>query len=343
MKEKRNTKKIVLIVLAVVAALIFLLLGSFAIYVDSLVDKLVDKGDNATSTVDTMLSIPTEPTESWDETTPTLPSQETTVPTIPAELIDVEDVINVMLVGTDEKGGGIRGRSDSMILCTIKVKEKTVCMTSFHRDTWVYIPDWWHDKLNAAYVYGGFELFKDTMEHNFGVQLDHILLMEFEHFAEVIDILGGVDVELEQREVNHLLQSYSAHNWQLSAGVNHLDGMQALAYSRIRAIDSNWQRNERQKQVLRSIFQAYCQKPIFELLDVTSQILPLIQTHDLEKDEVYNLLFTLMPMLSQCTIENYAFPKGGTFNDGLNADGIWVIEITDMQANRDYLAQIIGT
>ncbi len=344
MREKPKLKKTLLIILTVVLSLIALVVGAAALLLDYWVGLLAADPDMESVPVETVLSIPTEATESLPsgQTLPTLPSQETTMPTIPAEIIDVEDVINIMLLGTDEKEGAIRSRSDSIILCTIKVKEKKICMTSFHRDTWVYMPEWWHDKLNAAYAYGSYELFKETMEHNFGLQIDHILLMEFEHFEEVIDILGGVDIELEEREANYLRHAYAAYSWELTEGVNRLSGVQALAYSRIRAIDSNWQRNERQKNVLRSIFQAYREKPILELLDITSQVLPLIQTYDLEKDEIYNLLFTLAPMLTECTVENYAFPKQGTYNSGLNEEGIWVIEITDMDANLEYLEEIIG-
>ncbi len=344
MNKKRKLKKTLLIILAVVICLAVLVLGAAALIVNYWVEILTEPDANSVP-FETILSIPPESTESLPsgQTLPTLPTQATTMPTIPAQIMDVDDVINIMLLGTDEKEGAARSRTDSIILCTIKVKEKTICMTSFHRDTWVYMPDWWHDKINAAYVYGGYELFKETMEHNFGLQIDHILLMEFEHFEEVINILGGVDVELKEQEAHYLRHAYNAYNWDLKEGVNHLNGTQALAYSRIRVIDSNWQRNERQKTVLRSIFQAYREKPVLELLDVTSQILPLIQTYDLEKNEVYDLLFTLAPMLTNCTVENYAFPKYGTYNDGLNADGIWVIEITDMEANRAYLADIIGS
>ncbi len=342
METKRNSKRTILIVLAVICAVIILLLAGLALYVDHLIDELIKPSNNLEGSSTSFIpieSLPTESVESYPDA-PTINISNSTMPTVPAELIEVEDVINVLLLGQDALNGAVRSRTDSIILCSIHTKNRTISLTSFHRDTWVTIPGYGHNKINAAYVFGGFALLKETMLYNFGLPVDFMMLVELEFFADVVDLLGGVDIDLEAREADHLNSVYPAYCWKLTEGVNHLTGLQALAYSRIRVIDSNFQRAERQKKLLSSIFDAYKQKPIWELLAVTSEILPMIYTYDLEKEEVYNYIYTLAPLLSGCTIESYSLPIAIT-NSGINEDGIWVLE-ADLEKNRDYLAQIIA-
>ncbi len=345
MENKRNMKKTLLIVLAVIVALILLVLGGIALYVDYLIGLLVGGNtgleNQESSTFETIDVLPMEPED-------TLPSNHT-FPTVnstlassgPADIIEVDDVVNVMLLGQDASNGLWRTRTDTMILCTINTKDRSVSLTSFQRDLYVYIPGWdGYHKLNSAYPFGGYEMFKDTMEYNFGLQIDFIVHVKLEMFAQVVDILGGVDIDLTQAEADYINNSGRKENWAVHAGRNHLNGAQTLCYSRIRYIDSDFFRTERQRKVLTSIFDTYKQKPIPELLEVTEQILPLILTYDLEKADVYKYIFTLAPMLSGCSMESYQIPWPGTWQSA-SADGMYIID-ADLDANRNYLAQIIN-
>lgn len=112
-----------------------------------------------------------------------------------------DDLINILLVGQDRREGQGRQRSDSMILCSINPDTKQISMISFLRELYVQIPGGYSDnRLNAAYVFGGFPLLTDTLHTNFGVSIDGCFEVDFSCFQSVIDILGGVDITLTDKE-----------------------------------------------------------------------------------------------------------------------------------------------
>ncbi len=351
MEKKRNPKRTVLIVVAVILAIVMLLLGGIWLYVDYLIGLLVGDDpalEGSTGTVGTLIptfeSNFTIPTVDSLPTEPVITTPPTTLP--PANLIDVDDVINIMLLGQDDDMGYGRGRTDTMILCTINTKTKTISLTSFLRDMLVTIPrGWGQNRLNAAYVFEGHELLKETFAYNFGVKIDSIILVKLEMFSQVVDMLGGVDIDLEAREAAHLNEYNWMHNWSLQPGVNHLTGHQALEYSRIRIIDSDFYRTRRQQKVLTSIFNEYKSKPLPELLSITQQILPLVDTYDMTKQDVYDYMFTLGGMISGCSIKTYQIPVDGTYQSQWVTD-LWgnnmLVVGADLEANRNYLAQILG-
>ncbi len=359
MKNKRKLKKTLLIILAVVASLIILVLAGIALYVDYLVGLLASPdvpelqapefqsgtyNNSATGDWDPEVSIPTLPNGSIDPDATVTP--ETTEKPIelncPVPVIEAENVINIMLLGQDASDGVTRSRTDTMILMSINKNNHTISLTSFMRDLYVYIPGWdGYHKLNSAYPFGGYEMFKETIKYNFGVQIDFIVHVEFEKFAQVVDILGGVDIDLTQAEADYLNAYYyevAGVQWTLTAGKNHLTGIQAFHYSRIRKIDSDYYRTERQRKVLTAIFDAYKSKPIFELLGVTAEILPLIRTYDLEKSEIYTYMRELLPMLSGTTMQSYRVP----FDDAYSTtyQGMYVL-VCNMLYSQQKLTQII--
>ena len=112
-----------------------------------------------------------------------------------------DDLLNILLVGQDRREREGRQRSDSMILCSINPDTKQISMISFLRDLYVQIPGGYSDnRLNAAYVFGGFPLLMDTLHTNFGVSIDGCFEVDFSGFQSVIDILGGVDIEMTSKE-----------------------------------------------------------------------------------------------------------------------------------------------
>ena len=111
-----------------------------------------------------------------------------------------KNVINILLIGQDETVPGVRARSDSMILVTFNTATKDVTFTSFMRDAYVQIPGYSPNKLNHAYQYGGVKLLNKTLKVNYGVEVDGNIEINFEQFKAVIDMLGGVEVELTEKE-----------------------------------------------------------------------------------------------------------------------------------------------
>lgn len=351
MEKNRNPKRTVLIVVAAIMAVVMLLLGGIWLYVDYLIGLLV--GDDpalqgSTGTVGTIIpsfeSNFTIPTVGSLPTEPVITTPPTTLP--PANPIEVDDVINIMLLGQDDDMGYARGRTDTMILCTINTKTKTISLTSFLRDILVTIPrGWGQNRLNTPYIFEGYELLKETFEYNFGIQIDSIVLVKMMMFGQVVDMLGGVDIELDAREAKYLTDGFTALQWHFQPGVSRLNGQQALAYARLREIDSDFHRTRRQQKVLTSIFNEYKSKPLPELLSITQQILPLVDTYDMSKQEVYDYMFALGGMISGCTINTYQIPVDGTYQSQWATD-MWgnnmLVVGADLEANRNYLAQILG-
>ena len=181
---------------------------------------------------------------------------------------------NVLLIGCD-KSDGTSQRSDSMILVTIDKEHQKIKMTSFMRDLWVSIPGYDDARLNAAYSYGGAELLLKTIYENFGVPINDYVMVDFEMFEKLIDGLGGVNVDITEDEADYINETSHA---KVHSGENILNGDYALIYCRIRYLDSDFNRTQRQRKVMNSIFKkAVSQNPI-TTLSVMSDILPLITT-----------------------------------------------------------------
>lgn len=181
---------------------------------------------------------------------------------------------NVLLIGCD-KSDGTSQRSDSMILVTIDKEHQKIKMTSFMRDLWVSIPGYDDGRLNAAYSYGGAELLLKTIYENFGVSINDYVMVDFEMFEKLIDGLGGVSVEITEDEADFINETSHAN---VHSGENILDGDYALIYCRIRYLDSDFNRTQRQRKVMNSIFKKIVSQNPITTLSVMSDILPLITT-----------------------------------------------------------------
>ena len=120
------------------------------------------------------------------------------------ELLQDSKVLNVMLFGEDNKGEDEHGRTDTMIMMSVDNRHKKIKLTSFQRDTYVYIPGHGNNKINAAYTLGGPKLTIETIEANFGIKVDRYAVVDFDSFIEIIDTLGGIDMEVTQDEITYI-------------------------------------------------------------------------------------------------------------------------------------------
>lgn len=223
-----------------------------------------------------------------------------------AEALPDGDLINLLLVGQDRREGQGRQRSDTMILLSVNPQTRQVSLISFLRDLYVQIPGGYADnRLNAAYAFGGFPLMNETFRHNFGITIDGNIEVDFERFIQIVDILGGVDIELTAAEAAHL------GSWAVE-GRNHLNGDQALQYARIRAIDSDFNRTQRQRKILLSIFQTFKNADFATLLSLMNTLLPSLTTN-LTDGEILSLSSTLFPVLSSATIQSYRVPADNAY------------------------------
>ena len=238
---------------------------------------------------------------------------------------DTKDVTNILLLGTDSRiAGNRRTRTDSMIILSIDKKNNRLVMTSVLRDTYVKIPGVGNNRLNAAFVYGGPNLLFKTFDTNFDIHLDKYVQVDFFNFVKLVDTVGGVDLKLTNAEINLMNKSYipqinkllkKNRNQDLvkinKSGKYHLNGVQTLAYSRIRYIGTDFGRTERQRVVIGEIIKKTKTLSVSELNDLADIVLPMISTN-LSKGEVMSLLLSAKEYLNYKVV-NGRMPIDGSY------------------------------
>ncbi len=256
------------------------------------------------------------------------------------ELKSDDNVLNILLIGTDSRNPSVdRGRSDSMILVSVNKKTEKVIMTSFLRDTWVQIPDIGPQRLNAAYAYGGPPLLVKTMQANFGIRIDKYVTINFDSFKDTIDTIGGVDIRVTDEEVPYI-NSGAKNSEKLKQGGKYtLNGEQALAYSRIRYIGTDFGRTQRQRTVMDEIFRKTKGMSLSELSDFLEKILPNVSTN-FEKSEIFWLLLKVSDYLSYPRTEQ-SIPNTGSFKN-MVIDGMMVLGIDFEKYNKELKESIYG-
>lgn len=251
------------------------------------------------------------------------------------------DVVSILLIGQDNYNSAVRTRSDTMMLVILNTKTKQVTLTSFMRDAYVQIPGYSPNKLNHAYEFGGLKLLNEMLNVNFGVEVDGNVLVDFSTFKQIIDLLGGVDIKLTKAEANHLI-SDGGHD--VHEGWNRLAGAAALDYARIRQIDNDYQRTNRQRTVVLSIIDRYKSMPVDQMLDLLDEILPLIVT-DMDKRQIVEYVLKCAPMLATADYGTQQIPANGTFKQGFVQvrEGLknWFQYNIDFDENRKILQDII--
>ena len=248
-------------------------------------------------------------------------------------------LVNILLIGQDAREGETQAqaRSDSMILCTYNKNSRQMTMTSFLRDLYVPIPGHGSNRINAAYNYGGATLLKKTIDQNFNIAIDGCVEVDFSHFSDIIDSMGGVEIELRQDEAQVINRQTGSS---LTEGIQLLDGFQALTYSRIRSLDldGDFSRTNRQRKVINALADSLRDSSIKELTPLISKILPMITT-DLNRGQLLLYAVEILPNLSRMDILSQSIPAEGTFTDQ-TIDGMAVLE-ADMEAQRRHLRETL--
>lgn len=256
-----------------------------------------------------------------------------------------EGVKNILLIGNDSRSEGEDGRSDAMILVSISSKTNSIHLTSLLRDIYVDIPGHDSNRLNAAYAYGGPELLMETLEENFDIEVNRYMLVNFQAFANLVDAVGGVDLEVTNEEVQYI-NAYLVEYNQLEgraegtdyldtslSGNIHLNGPQALAYCRNRYIGSDFARTERQRKVISA---AIKNAPLALVTNGGELINGLMSniTTNLTQTELSGLMLQAPMMLTYDMIQG-SIPLEGTYSNA-SIRGMAVLEI-DFEANKNYI------
>ena len=258
-------------------------------------------------------------------------------------------VKNILLIGNDSRNADEGGRSDAMILVSISSRTNSIHLTSLLRDIYVDIPGHDGNRLNAAYAYGGPELLMETLEENFDIEVNRYMLVNFQAFANLVDAVGGVDLELSNEEVQYV-NGYLVEYNQLEgrpegtdyldsslSGNIHLNGPQALAYCRNRYIGSDFARTERQRKVVA----AAVKNAPFALVTNGSELIEGVMsniTTNLTKNELSGLMMQA-PMMITYDMVSGSIPLEGTYSNA-NIRGMAVLEV-DFEANKQYIREEI--
>lgn len=254
----------------------------------------------------------------------------------------IPEVSNILLIGEENVYNDTRGRTDSMMILSINTKTKTLKLVSLMRDSYVQIPGYQDNRLNTAYALGGVPLLKETIINNFGIQIDNTALVNFETFENIIDILGGVDIEITEEECEYLnISNYISEeeNRVLVPGINHFNGNQALGYSRIRYVtsingeSSDFGRTNRHRTLLNALYKEYKSSDIKTLLKLMNEVLPYITT-DISNIEAVNYLTAVITMLPN-EIETLRIPIDGGY-EPVSIRKMAVLQL-DMEKNREAL------
>lgn len=245
---------------------------------------------------------------------------------------DHEKIKNIALFGIDSEDGN--GRSDSIIIATIDPVHDKLKITSIMRDSYVAISGHGNDKINHAYAYGGAQLAIKTLNENFGLNIEDFVAVDFASLPKIIDLLGGIELDITSEEINSSI-NINSHIDHLnteggtnvafitSPGLQKVNGVQALAYSRIRyTAGGDSERTTRQRTVLNKLFEKALSVSPTQYLSLLDKILPFVKT-SLDTNDILSLAAKVVTMGGH-ELEQERFPRDGYYWDE-NINGIYYL------------------
>jgi LCP family protein required for cell wall assembly len=246
-----------------------------------------------------------------------------------AEGVRQEDYItNYLIFGIEEFGGA--KNTDSIMIASINTKDDTLKLTSLLRDSYVEIPDHKANKLNSAYSKGGARMLVDTVELNYKIKIDGYVSVDFKSFEKIVDLLGGVTIELGEEEAEYLnTTNYISKksNRNVKAGINKLNGNQVMGYCRVRKVktlggaNNDYGRIVRQQRALKAIFVSYMSpKNLFKILSVTKESLGYVTTN-LAQSQIEKAMEDVVENRIK-TLDTFRIPVDGAFEAPKKYNGI---------------------
>lgn len=255
----------------------------------------------------------------------------------------VDGVVNILLVGQDTRGEQ-RQRSDSMIILSINKNTKQMTMVSVMRDLYVQIPGYSDNRINSAYAFGGFELLDATIEQNFGVVIDYNVEVNFNGFKDIVDKVGGIDVDLTEEEVEYMNSAKFVHTMNykgkqnFKTGTNHLDGAQALCYARIRRVGDDFARTQRQRTIIQTVYKKAKEESWTKLLGIYESVADDLTT-DMDPLQLVSIAFSGYNM-GLDSLNSYRVPSDGSYrNETINR--MMVLVPKDWNATRSEIKEYL--
>lgn len=257
---------------------------------------------------------------------------------------EVPGITNILLIGTDARDLNERARSDSIIIATIDNNTKKLKLSSIMRDTFVDIPGYGEQKINAALALGGPELLMKTIKENFNFTLDKYVMVNFWGFEDIIDGIGGIEVDVKDYEIPEINKFIGEVRDVKSPplttpGLQHLDGQQALAYARIRKVgNGSYERTERQRRVLDIVAEKMMDVSVVKYPGLLYDLLPSVKTN-IEPLTLLNYAYTVSKF-GELKFEQLQIPATELSQGGLYRNKGWVL-LTDKEQNGKILNDFI--
>lgn len=240
-------------------------------------------------------------------------------------------ITNILLVGVDGNNIEKGNRSDSMMILTIDEKNQDIRLTSLARDTYVDIEGYGSEKLTHAYAYEGASLLIQTIKNNFGIDVDKYVAVSFDSFEKIIDILDGIEINVSKKEVSQIKGIKKS-------GTQTLNGSQALEYSRIRYIDSAYERDNRQRKVIESLYNKLVNDSNGNLMSVLNEVLRYTKTNMLPLEIVS--IANKAIKINDTEFDQVEFPFKEARKDNNIKEKGWIIE-WDKDYNKNKLDKFI--
>ena len=379
-KSRGGVWKIILIVVLCVVLLLGLLLGAAYFYLDSKLNKVrqatFEEKDVSGQDLSALIG-------NLDESNPTISISESTAPTEEATEETTEPptepdygetgkIVNVLIIGQDSREGEESKLADGIMLLTLNKETRTLTTTSFLRDSYVKLADYrghtcgWN-RINTSYALGyswygdagAMEMLDLTLENNYGVKVDANVELSMFSLVDIVDAIGGVDIELVGEEYTKMLEWQDQFNAQYEAlgiswyrhvdiheGMNTLNGDMALAYARERHVndaDSDMKRTARQRKIMAAMLDKLVSMSPQQLNELIDKALWWITT-DLSKDEIKTYIKELTPYLFDLKLVSNQCPAEGTYWGEMVElpDGLSGVLKIDFEANKRILQAVMN-
>ena len=328
--KKKRGLKVFLIILAVLLVLGGIAVAAGAIYYNKMMNKMniIElPEDTYVYTEETQLA---EATEEAAETTAAVTEEVTEAITVVTEppKAKAEDIINILVVGQSSRAGEESRMADTTMVVSVNTFDGTITVFSVLRDSYVKLPDYrghvcGRAKFTVCYglgyqwgdIAGAMEMTNICMRDNFGVEVDYNVEIDFESFIRVVDLMGGIEIELTEAEAKYLNADDLYVTYDVQPGLQYLDGMAALSYARMRKAegdnDSDIKRSARQRLVIETLLNKVRGLGLKELQRVADILLPEITT-TMTPADVVSVLTRIIPVFDQVKIVGETIPVSGT-------------------------------
>lgn len=343
LKKSKKSTKILIVMASILAVLIIAAVLLYCIvimpYYSDRIDIVSKPQEDIESTVNDTIDV--ELPDNPDE----IPAEDQTKDVIYEEEQKEDEIINILLSGVDTRSYDLNSRSDTIILASYNKTQHTVKLVSFMRDSWVYLPERGWSRINAATVYGGTGLLINTINYNFDLDIQNYVQVKFDDFRKIIDIIGGIDVELTQQEINYINRKLHSddRDWSnditAEPGLVHLNGAQALWHCRNRSIgNSDYTRTERQREVIGIIIDKILSMSLGEVSSIVFELRNYVNTN-IPMQTILELGYDAM-IAGNIEVESSRVPFDGEFWSA-NKNGASVLEL-DIDANTALLHEFLG-